>query len=133
MESERSAGGAEREEGVNQQLEEDQPSVLDTNHMTEEPSHVTGGEPSASVADSGLSEGRDLLTDLPTAAPHLGKGKRSRSETESRISKISLISSFKSRKRSHTLHEGGVVKEKEEQEEVSYENCVHIIINTRLV
>ena len=81
---------------------------------------MTPQDPNHVVADSPMSEERDTLADLPSPAspsPHPGKGRRSRSETESRSLKVPLIS-FKGRKRSHTLHEGGVVKEMEEQEEV---------------
>ena len=89
-------------------------------HVTEQPSHVTDVACEITVADSALSEERDVLSDLPSAGsttPQLGKGRRSRSETESKSSKVSLIP-FKGRKRSHTLHEGGGAKEKEELEEV---------------
>lgn len=101
--------------------------ILSSSHMTEDTSHVTASDaasPNTSdlvVADSALSEERDLVPDLPatgSSSPFLGKGKRSRSETESKGSKVPLIS-FKARKRSQTLQEVGAAKEKEDQEEVS--------------
>lgn len=61
----------------------------------------------------GDGEAQDVLSDLPPSP--LVKGRRQRSETESRNSKGSLLS-FKGRKRSHTLQEGDVVRNKEEQE-----------------
>lgn len=111
-------GGAEREAEPDQQLEEEEGHSpdLNTDHVTEELSRVTDGEPDSIVADSALSEERDTITDLPSApSPHPGKGRRLRSETESRSSKVPLLS-FKGRKRSHTLQDGGVPKEKEEEE-----------------
>ena len=71
----------------------------------------------SSHAESAESESRDVIMDLPNTST-LGKGKRSRSETESRSTKVNLLP-FKGRKRSQTFQEGGVVKEKEDPEDVN--------------
>ncbi len=78
------------------------------------PSHVTE---TLTAADSAQLESQDIVMELPSHTPS-GKGRRFRSDTESRGSKGILLP-FMNRKRSHTLQEGGVVKEKDEQEDVS--------------
>ena len=55
----------------------------------------------------------DILSDLPSSS--VGKGRRPRSETESKGVRMSLIS-FKPRKRSQTVHEGEGSKNREDQE-----------------
>ena len=89
-------------------------------HPTEDSGHMTAVvNEDVPQPESAESEARDVVMELPsTGTPQLGKGKRLRSETESRGAKVNLLP-FKGRKRSHTLQEGGVVKEKEEPEDVS--------------
>lgn len=116
-------GEGEREKEIRLHPERQLSDPFDAgHHEVEQPSHVTNVTSDTMVADSALSEERDVLSDLPSSAagsttPQLGKGRRSRSETESKSTKVSLIP-FKGRKRSQTLHEGGVAKEKDESEEV---------------
>ena len=60
--------------------------------------------------------------DLPSTstAQSVGKGRRSRSETESRSLKGTLLPFKGGRKRSHTFQEGGVTKDKEDVDDVSF-------------
>lgn len=82
------------------------------------PGHTTGNLPDCEEPEADSSESRDVVPELSSAAPS-GKGRRLRSETESRSSKgTSIFVPFIGRKRSHTLQDVGGDKEKEEQEDV---------------
>ncbi len=106
--------------------EEDDPTDPKTHapHPPQDSSHMTAvaseDVPEPAPAVSADSEARDVVMELPSTSGTslLGKGKRSRSETESRGAKVNILP-FKGRKRSHTFQEGGVVKEKDELEDVS--------------
>lgn len=96
--------------------EPDHVTTSESGQVTNKPDHVTADESSRND-NTTPSESRDVLTDLPAVTHNSLKGKRLRSETESRGVRFM---SFKGRKRSHTLHEGvSTIKEKEEDEEVS--------------
>lgn len=85
---------------------------------TETPSHVTELNDDETTEAAG-SESRDVVAELPSVI-RTGKGRRLRSETESRSSKAAgmFVPFNLGRKRSHTFQEVGVGKEKEEHEDV---------------
>jgi hypothetical protein len=82
-------------------------------------SYTTEDPPGPSPDETAEAEGRDVVPELPSPALS-GKGRRLRSETESRSFKgTGFFVPFKGRKRSHTLQEVGAAKEKEDVEDVS--------------
>ena len=82
---------------------------LDPKDPVAAPGHVTGNCDETKADDS---ESRDVVPELSSPAPS-GKGRRLRSETESRSSNgASFFVPFEGRKRSHTLQEVGGAKKR---------------------